>query len=562
MKRKNKLFILSTILGSFATVFTVISSASCSNKQDKKEETKDRKEDSNSNVANTPNVKPNISNEKQEDNNHIINPNKKPTVPNESKKPKEDKNNVASSSPSRLQEVKNELQTYIANNLKDFIYENLKLEIKDFIEKEKNEADEFILKSKEILWNISVQKNLIDQRYTKESLSPKSKIDVEFLKQKRKLENLFSIYKKWNKTDMSKEIELLKKINNVNFDFKNEDIAKLTSEISKRIEDIYQNINSSKDIQKHLNNVKNDLNPLIQELINFNNFKDSKTWDVVDRLMLNELFNDFKDIDSKTFAEVIYQFEESNKLLAEYIELYSQIIYNAKNEFEMQQKNSDLFNLFSQETKNKITDFLATINKLENNRNDQQIKKSIHEEFKKILTVQEEIYKNINKDFLNITNKEESIKLLKMLNESLKEQKNSEDGNFLSKFLNNEIAKILKENSKLFSSSDIAKINKNIEITYELSRKLNLEIILNRWNLLKLISSNVEEFNILANDVYSKNQKISNEIQEVKKLIEEHEEKLEDFYIKKSQPNLKYLTEILLKLQNKLYLIRQKVNQI
>ncbi|WP_258554679.1 hypothetical protein [Metamycoplasma hominis] len=149
-----------------------------------------------------------------------------------------------------------------------------------------------------------------------------------------------------------------------------------------------------------------------------------------------------------------------------------------------------------------------------------------------------------------------------MLNESLKEQKNSEDGNFLSKFLNNEIAKILKENSKLFSSSDIAKINKNIEITYELSRKLNLEIILNRWNLLKLISSNVEEFNILANDVYSKNQKISNEIQEVKKLIEEHDKKLEDFYIKKLQPNLKYLTEILLKLQNKLYLIRQKVNQI
>lgn len=144
---------------------------------------------------------------------------------------------------------------------------------------------------------------------------------------------------------------------------------------------------------------------------------------------------------------------------------------------------------------------------MENNRNDQQIKKSIHEEFKKILTVQEEIYKNINKDFLNITNKEESIKLLKMLNESLKEQKNSEDGNFLSKFLNNEIAKILKENSELFSSKDIAKINKNIEITYELSRKLNLEIILNRWNLLKLISSNVEEFNILANDVYSKNQK-------------------------------------------------------
>ncbi|RAW47376.1 hypothetical protein DQW92_01780 [Metamycoplasma hominis] len=552
MKRKNKLFILSTILGSFATVFTVISSASCSNKQDKKE-------DSNNNVANTPNVKPNISNEKQEDNNHIISPNKKPTIPNESKKPKEDKNNVASSSPSRLQEVKNELQTYIANNLKDFIYENLKLEIKDFIEKEKNEADEFILKSKEILWNISVQKNLIDQRYTKESLSPKSKIDVEFLKQKRKLENLFSIYKKWNKTDMSKEIKLLKKINNVNFSFKNEDIAKLTSEISKRIEDIYQKINSSKDIQKHLNNVKNDLNPLIQELINFNNFKNSKTWDVVDRLMLNELFNGFKDIDSKTFAEVIYQFEESNKLLAEYIELYSQIIYNAKNEFEMQQKNSDLFNLFSQETKNKIINFLATINKLENNRNDQQIKKSIHEEFKKILTVQEEIYKNINKDFLNITNKEESIKLLKTLNESLKEQKNSEDGNFLSKFLNNEIAKILKENSKLFSSSDIAKINKNIEITYELSRKLNLEIILNRWNLLKLISSNVEEFNILANDVYSKNQKISNEIQEVRKLIEEHEEKLEDFYIKKLQPNLKYLTEILLKLQNKLYLIRQKV---
>ncbi|WP_445352114.1 hypothetical protein [Metamycoplasma hominis] len=562
MKRKNKLFILSTILGLFATVFTVISSASCSNKQDKKEETKDRKEDSNNNVANTPNVKPNISNEKQEDNNHIINPNKKPTVPNESKKPKEDKNNVASSSPNRLQEVKNELQTYIANNLKDFIYENLKAEIKDFIEKEKNEADEFILKSKEILWNMSVQKNLIDQRYTKESLSPKSKIDVEFLKQKRKLENLFSIYKKWNKADMSKEIELLKKINNVNFGFKNDDIAKLTSEISKRIEDIYQKINSSKDIQKHLNNVKNDLNPLIQELINFNNFKNSKTWDVVDRLMLNELFNGFKDIDSKTFAEVIYQFEESNKLLAEYIELYSQIIYNAKNEFEMQQKNSDLFNLFSQETKNKITNFLATINKLENNRNDQQIKKSIHEEFKKILTVQEEIYKNINKDFLNITNKEESIKLLKTLNESLKEQKNSEDGNFLSKFLNNEIAKILKENSELFSSKDIAKINKNIEMTYELSRKLNLEIILNRWNLLKLISSNVEEFNILANDVYSKNQKISNEIQEVRKLIEEHEEKLEDFYIKKSQPNLKYLIEILLKLQNKLYLIRQKVNQI
>lgn len=560
MKRKNKLFILSTILGSFATVFTVISSASCSNKQDKKEETKDRKEDSNNNVANTPNVKPNISKEKQEDNSHIVSPNIKPTVPNESQKPKEDKNNVASFSPSRLQEVKNELQTYIANNLKDFIYENLKAEIKDFIEKEKNEADEFILKSKEILWNISVQKNLIDQRYTKESLSPKSKIDVEFLKQKRKLENLFSIYKKWNKADMSKEIELLKKINNVNFGFKNDDIVKLTSEISKGIEDIYQKINSSKDIQKHLNNVKNDLNPLIQELINFNNFKDSKTWDVVDRLMLNELFNDFKDIDSKTFAEVIYQFEESNKLLAEYIELYSQIIYNAKNEFEMQQKNSDLFNLFSQETKNKITNFLATINKLENNRNDQQIKKSIHEEFKKILTVQEEIYKNINKDFLNITNKEESIKLLKTLNESLKEQKNSEDGNFLSKFLNNEIAKILKENSELFSSSDIAKINKNIEITYELSRKLNLEIILNRWNLLKLISSNVEEFNILANDVYSKNQKISNEIQEVRKLIEEHDEKLEDFYIKKSQPNLKYLTEILLKLQNKLHSIRQKVN--
>jgi hypothetical protein len=75
-----------------------------------------------------------------------------------------------------------------------------------------------------------------------------------------------------------------------------------------------------------------------------------------------------------------------------------------------------------------------------------------------------------------------------------------------------------------------------------------------------LISSNVEEFNILANDVYSKNQKISNEIQEVRKLIEEHEEKLEDFYIKKSQPNLKYLTEILLKLQNKLHSIRQKVN--
>lgn len=197
---------------------------------------------------------------------------------------------------------------------------------------------------------------------------------------------------------------------------------------------------------------------------------------------------------------------------------------------------------------------------MENNRNDQQIKKSIHEEFKKILTVQEEIYKNINKDFLNITNKEESIKLLKMLNESLKEQKNSEDGNFLSKFLNNEIAKILKENSELFSSKDIAKINKNMEITYELSRKLNLEIILNRWNLLKLISSNVEEFNILANDVYSKNQKISNEIQEVRKLIEEHEEKLEDFYIKKLQPNLKYLTEILLKLQNKLHLIRQKAN--
>lgn len=147
-----------------------------------------------------------------------------------------------------------------------------------------------------------------------------------------------------------------------------------------------------------------------------------------------------------------------------------------------------------------------------------------------------------------------------MLNESLKEQKNSEDGNFLSKFLNNEIAKILKENSELFSSKDIAKINKNIEITYELSRKLNLEIILNRWNLLKLISSNVEEFNILANDVYSKNQKISNEIQEVRKLIEEHDEKLEDFYVKKSQPNLKYLTEILLKLQNKLHSIRQKVN--
>ncbi|MGC7179529.1 hypothetical protein ACP0B8_02920, partial [Metamycoplasma hominis] len=67
-------------------------------------------------------------------------------------------------------------------------------------------------------------------------------------------------------------------------------------------------------------------------------------------------------------------------------------------------------------------------------------------------------------------------------------------------------------------------------------------------------------FNILANDVYSKNQKISNEIQEVRKLIEEHEEKLKDFYIKKLQPNLKYLTEILLKLQNKLHLIRQKVN--
>ncbi|MGC7178765.1 hypothetical protein [Metamycoplasma hominis] len=180
MKRKNKLFILSTILGSFATVFTVISSASCSNKQD-------RKEDSNNNVANTSNVKPNISNEKQEDNSHIVSPNIKPTVPNESQKPKEDKNNVASPSPSRLQEVKNELQTYIANNLKDFIYENLKLEIKDFIEKEKNEADEFILKSKEILWNMNVQKNLIDQRYTKESLSPKSKIDVEFLKQKRKI---------------------------------------------------------------------------------------------------------------------------------------------------------------------------------------------------------------------------------------------------------------------------------------------------------------------------------------------------------------------------------------
>lgn len=77
---------------------------------------------------------------------------------------------------------------------------------------------------------------------------------------------------------------------------------------------------------------------------------------------------------------------------------------------------------------------------------------------------------------------------------------------------------------------------------------------------MKLISSNVEEFNILANDVYSKNQKISNEIQEVRKLIEEHEEKLEDFYIKKLQPNLKYLTEILLKLQNKLHLIRQKAN--
>lgn len=39
---------------------------------------------------------------------------------------------------------------------------------------------------------------------------------------------------------MSKEIELLKKINNVNFGFKNDDIVKLTSEISKGIEDIYQ----------------------------------------------------------------------------------------------------------------------------------------------------------------------------------------------------------------------------------------------------------------------------------------------------------------------------------
>lgn len=384
----------------------------------------------------------------------------------------------------KLKELREKLTNYLDSNFSDFAYKDLRVEIKELIQKQENvsivsnekEIKSAILQINDIFWIANIKKSILDKQFLYLENKPKSELDVKFLATYDELSQALN-------TSIFENIETTSERNLLNKYIKT-NLTKI-SDVEKQnyIEEVKNTISSLLNKYNNINNNKDQISELNQNIEQLKKLNQIENNYVIDKVKLLNLLNKANTIKNEgSFAKKAILLEALRDSVSEFLEFYLQLSHYLRIFFE---KNSDIIKLLPADSQTKINNYLNEIKKITEKNSQAKWSAPTFDEYISAFKAQEEIFKIISSDLKSV-----DVNILKKLTDNLKEIKKQKENDYnlvVTSYLKEKIEETITKNESIIAKKSNIE-SQNIIETFALLQKLELEFAYINWTELNLIT--------------------------------------------------------------------------